>query len=834
MKLAKRDFLLLGVIIYFTFIGGTFYSQINAFLRILNQVIVTGLLGGWLLVKLRRREGLPATSLDWALLLYLIVNFVSAFLGQSPRYSLEVLWYSVGHVLAFYLLVDLLRRGWQLKLVWAFYMASAVVCLVGLVEYLAWYAGTPFFSKFALGWLDVGGWRNPIPPYLYRLSITLNGSTPLAAYLALFIPPALAMILTLPRKNENRQALIIWLVMAMTVQALTFSRAGILALLISIPLTVTGWYRVSSQHLVDFAWLRQQLKPGHLLGIFAGGIVVLSGLSIWLYRSFANRAHSTSFRFTLWGGAVDIFQDNPLFGVGPANFGRALLRFNEASLPRAQIATAHNVYLNTAAELGLFGLFAGAILCGGVAWAWIQRWQQQPDPAGRVRLVGVGAALIGFAAQTLFDTYTATPNILPLAALVAYLVKPLTPTAPARWRRMAAPAALAVLALYGIGFVRLAQADLYAQRSFTAESKGDLTTAIAHAKEAQRLDPTLTARTFRLALLQARQPGWGDAAVDLYRDGLRQEPIFGLNSANLAGVLWQQGARPEAIEVLEQTVLADPQPLYFINLGYFFEQQGDWAAATEAYAQALVRSPQLAGSGFWQADPDRADRWPNFVEAAVTAREASRPLDRKLLRVNLALARRDFARIESLLQPETSPLPPQLRQPLAELFLNRQQPEKALAVLDREPRNGSEYRLAGRAKLQQGEEAAAESLLKLAVFFGDREANYFLGRLYEQQGDTQAAMAAYQRGFSPHATAENVSMAIYGRFTSNELAPQMTRMGVSQHQARSWLALASLYETRQRFEEARQIYQILLAEDPFLDVAQERLDLLVEKLPAGS
>lgn len=834
MKLTKRDFFLLGVIIYFTFIGGTFYSQINVLLRVINQVIVTGLLSGWLFIKLRHREGIPSTPLDIAILLYLVVNFISAFLGQSPRYSLEVLWYSVGHVLAFYLLVNLFRRGWQQKLVWAFYMTSAVVCLVGLIEFLAWYVGTPLFPKFAMGWLDVDGWRNPIPPYLYRLSITLNGSTPLSAYLALFIPPALAMILTLPRKSESRQALIIWLIMAMTVQVLTFSRAGILALLISIPLTVVGWYRVSSPALFDFARIRQQLKPGHSLIIFVGLMVALGSLTIWLHRSFANRASSTNFRFTLWRIAVDIFQDHPLFGAGPANFGRALLRFNEADLPRVQIATAHNVYLNTAAELGLLGMLTGAILFGTVVWAWVRRWQQQSDPVGRVRLMGVGAALIGFSAQTLVDTYTATPNILPLVALVAYLVKPLTPIKPVRWHRMTVPAMLVILVLYGVGFIRLAQADFYIQNSFSAEHNGDLVTAIAYAKKAQQLDPLLTSHTFRLALLHARQLDQSDIAVDLYRSGLQQEPILGLNSANLAGVLWQQKARAEAIEVLEKTVLANDQPLYFVNLGYFFEKEGDWTAATEAYGQALLRSPQLAASGFWQVDSNRAARWSDFVEAAIVAGESNHLFDQKLLQVNLALAQHDFVQIEALLQPEMQSPPRQFQQSLAELFLYRQQPEEALAVLNSELQNGWEYRLAGRARLQQGDEITAEKLLKLAVFLGDSEANYFLGQLYEQQGKTQAAMTAYQRGFSLRTTNENLSMTIYGRFTGNDLAPQLMRIGIGQPQAQSWLALANLYETQQHIEEAKQIYQFLLAEDPFLDIAQERLDLLVEEPPAGS
>ena len=61
MKLTWRDFGLLGIIIYFTFIGGTFYSQLNFSLRLANQIIVTVILGLWLLAKLRRQEGLPQT-----------------------------------------------------------------------------------------------------------------------------------------------------------------------------------------------------------------------------------------------------------------------------------------------------------------------------------------------------------------------------------------------------------------------------------------------------------------------------------------------------------------------------------------------------------------------------------------------------------------------------------------------------------------------------------------------------------------------------------------------------------------------------------------------------
>ena len=72
-------------------------------------------------------------------------------------------------------------------------------------------------------------------------------------------------------------------------------------------------------------------------------------------------------------------------------------------------------------------------------------------------------------------------------------------------------------------------------------------------------------------------------------------------------------------------------------------------------------------------------------------------------------------------------------------------------------------------------------------------------------------------------------MTLYGRFGANDLAPQLIRLGLDSRQAKSWLALAKLYEQQNRLKEARYTYELLLAEDPFFKFAQERLDLLLEQ-----
>jgi O-antigen ligase len=69
-------------------------------------------------------------------------------------------------------------------------------------------------------------------------------------------------------------------------------------------------------------------------------------------------------RYAYWKVAVSTFADHPLDGIGAGGFAVAWLR--ERDIPET-VRDAHSLYIETAAELGLAGLAALAVLLAGAA-----------------------------------------------------------------------------------------------------------------------------------------------------------------------------------------------------------------------------------------------------------------------------------------------------------------------------------------------------------------------------------------------------------------------------------------------------------------------------------
>jgi tetratricopeptide (TPR) repeat protein/O-antigen ligase len=834
---------LLGLVLLFTcllFFAESAYGSKSLGLRVLGRAALVGPLVVYLVGLVRNGKGIPRTPLDGPLLAWLGAAVVATVAGLSPRYSLETLWPYAVYVLGFWLFTDARGTRWEHLVLTATFMTAGIVCLVALTEWASWYLGLPLLPGVVAGWPELGGWTDPIPPYFYRLNMTLGGATPLSAYVALIIPPCLGWTLT-AKSKDGRWAGGLLLSALVLVEVLAFSRGGLLALAVSLPITAAAWATGSPDSLRSIRrWAAQRR------GLLAGMLIVAVALALvvgglWVWNSFAGREHSTRFRLTLWQAALEVASRRPLTGAGPGNFGRALLFRNDSALPRSQIATAHSLYLNTAAEMGLAGLVAGGWLCAVAVLTWIRRWRSSVSEAERVRVGACGAALAGLAAQQLVDTFYGPAQVLPLLVLAAAALVPASPGSERRSRPGWAGVGLALLLLLATWLAWTSLALYHLQRSVRQADNGEFQEAVAEADVAQRMDGRLAINTFQLAYAEALSfsvdgaAGMAEAAIDDYQAALALDPVWGTNTANLASLLWETGSSQAAVEWMLRTVDVEPDALHLLNLGLYYEQMGQLDEAWDSYAQSLVEQPGLAGSGFWGAEESRAAAWPEIVSRAESRLGGYPTHSQACFRAQVAWARGDLAEVadEALTIVGSAPEWAEGHLWLARSLLAQGRAPAAVDAaetavsLDRE--RSDTHGLLGCALAASGDVVQGEAELRLALFMrtgGREEAYACLAELYRAEGDIQAAVWAYERAVAPRAVSQDVEMTLYGRLVGFDLLPGFVRIRMGEREAEPWLRLGDLYEQEGMLADARRVYLALLSQDPHLDAAQDRLDAL--------
>jgi len=159
------------------------------------------------------------------------------------------------------------------------------------------------------------------------------------------------------------------------------------------------------------AWLRTAALAASVL-VLAGTIAAMVSTERVPGRDVPEAgpqrlASVQSNRYAYWKVAVEAFADHPLTGEGSGGFRTAWLREREF---RESVRDAHSLYFETAAELGLFGLLALALLLVGCALA---AARAGPAAAGSV------AALAAFALHAGIDWDWELPALTLVALALA-------------------------------------------------------------------------------------------------------------------------------------------------------------------------------------------------------------------------------------------------------------------------------------------------------------------------------------------------------------------------------------------------------------------------------
>ncbi len=224
--------------------------------------------------------------------------------------------------------------------------------------------------------------------------------------------PAVATV-TGPDRARDGAVMLAVLVLAAIASALAVARTG------AEPQTRPRWYA----RLAPAAWIAAAAVA---IGLVAGGVAERpSERELSAGASAARLTSVTSNRYEYWRVALGAFRDHPLGGTGAGGFRVVWLQERPI---RETVRDTHSLPVEVAAELGLAGLLALALLGGGVFVA-------TRRALGRERALAAGpaAALVTWSLHAAIDWDWQMPAVtlpaLALAGLLIVLAEP-EPAAP--------------------------------------------------------------------------------------------------------------------------------------------------------------------------------------------------------------------------------------------------------------------------------------------------------------------------------------------------------------------------------------------------------------------
>jgi putative inorganic carbon (hco3(-)) transporter len=808
---------------YLTFLGGTVYTDMSLVLRVAHQLVMSVVLGVWLIGLVRRGEGWPWTGLELPLFVFMAVRLASSLVGTDPRMSVEMYWRPFTHLLLLYWLVWLLRGNKRRQVIRAYFLVMGVVCIVGMTEFIGWYLGLSFLPVFQEGWLQIGGLSNPIPPSSWRLNFTLTNATSLSTFLSLLIPPAIMMALR-TRRHDVRIGWVLLVSLAVIVQVLTRSRGGLLGLGVAAAVGVSAYSILCRGHMLTL-WRRlTQSKPFWL----ACGLSATVGLAsaIALLPGYIGRRTTLDIRVEMWKCAIEEVVAHPLLGVGMGNYGRSLRHCLEISTDKFEhFTTAHNLYLHIAAESGLVGVAALGFLMGALAWRVRERWHSSQLLFDRIEVIIITATLVGFGVNCLFDTLTSTPLVLPVVFLVAWLIGPLRGgVTSARWSQSLSALMIFVLAVYLAGLLWINSGQWQFEKGMAAAGRGDYGTAAELVLRAKQRDPFLDLYTFQhafyLGQLASRDSDRFLApAIVGQEDSVRLDGSYSVHLANLAALYWQNAEGDKAMATMGLAFEKNPpDAALWLNYGLMNEQLGRRGAALDAYAQALAGRPQWADSGFWAETEFRSQ---SYGEILVRAAERSETP------FNLWFAADELEQATASIGGPRTGIEFQQR---GQVHFRMGALEEAQADLTRAlelcPRCVGAYIDRSRLYWELGFLEDAEMDAGTAIFVGSyrgAQAYQTLAWIALGEGDIETAIDLLWRAVPPQIDDYNWEAVLFNRRGDIGLLPQLVQIEGGAHTFAPWLELAELYMALDRPDEARQVYELVLVRDPFVPGVEAKL-----------
>jgi len=546
---------------------------------------------GWLLAGQKAKTPFKIPVLIW-----LAAYTLSVIFSIDPRRSAGQMLIMSTSLFLFYLVYDLVQRGWRKELFTGGLIFSAsLVTLWGVIDAASWYNQ----------WLTV----NPgqlIPTFIYRPA----NSNVWAPFMYLNVILCLSKVLD-STTNKRRFLFLVPVFISTFTLYLTSSRAGYLGL--ALGLFVLGlWFVFQKKTQVLFIW--KKIYSNKILMIIL--IIIAIGFSslvgALVYKQSMHGSHGNIFtsRQTLWSTAINTFLAHPFFGQGPFTYGTAFMA--DYSIPPENIwAHAHSIPLNTLAETGLIGI--GAVLF--LAFSYIKQFVST-HKKNAVLLTSIEIAAFSFLAaflmHSIFESLHMEPAVLwSLAILLALATKPSVGFSGYKHRPwwILLPILSAWLGVWGITpyfrGVQAANSNQWqlARTFFLDACKRDPYSALAH----QQLALT------DAILADNQYPEYLPEAIEHLKKTIEYEPSWALNHANLAALYYKNGQGEQALNAAMKAVeLAPSVAVYHYLEGMIADEIDHTDLALQAYQQSMILDGTYQNASYWESSPIKSQAFTNW------------------------------------------------------------------------------------------------------------------------------------------------------------------------------------------------------------------------------
>ncbi len=466
---------------------------------------------------------------------------------------------------------------------------GAGLCLLAL----SWSWGA---SLFATRWYATFYWPNPF-----------------AGFLLLLLPMAFIRLLHARTLRETLALGVITLTLAVAL-VLTYSRGAWLSLALIAPLALAmvspparGAAVRRATVLVAMVGLAVVLLTGR-----AAGRPPSPGILERAASAAETGSDSIQGRLSFWRSALAIFRDHPLVGTGPWTYGVVHTRYQDDV--RFYASDAHNLYLQTAAEMGVVGLVALAVLMLAIASSWLRALRAARNTSEYPVVAGVGLGLVAFFLHSALDVNWAFPANPALAfAMVGVLawyerssqgaVGPQFRVPTRSWRVGAGVAMLGAVIVVQVSR-GAAHQFMDGQRLTRGGQWSAAATRFAQARELNPLHPDYRL-AHAVALMHLPSPSF-DLAVLSVRRAIELDRMNATYPTQLAILLMGHSSddprqRAEAERLLQQALVLDRfnDPAVYRILAQLYLRQGRVEDAAGIYrtARALYLHNNLSRGG---------------------------------------------------------------------------------------------------------------------------------------------------------------------------------------------------------------------------------------------